>query len=92
MTFEVDVDAGAARFAYQGTSSYAFAVVYVFNRDQGEGIITTADERGAVAASQPFPAQEGDEVVVSFELESQFASTCVRLRDGPSSSSQKCDP
>ena len=70
-----------------GTELYG----YVFNRDAGQGIITTADSDGAVAATPPFPAREGDEIVVSFELEAQIASTCVHLRDGQSSSSLECD-
>jgi hypothetical protein len=66
-------------------------VVYVFNRDAGEGVITVAGPDGRVSPTAPFPAQEGDEVVISFELANQLASTCVRLRDGPSSSGLKCD-
>ena len=91
MVFEVDLDGGTARFAYDPTADYAGAVVYVFNRDAGQGIITVADPSGQVAPTTPFPAQEGDEVVVTFELDSQIASTCVRLRDGRSSSSLECD-
>jgi hypothetical protein len=91
MSFEVDLTAGTARFSYQPTADYAGAVVYVFNRDAGRGVITTADGDGAVAPTAPFPAQEGDEIVVSFELESQIASTCVHLRDGQSSSGLECD-
>ena len=88
---EVDLDLGTAQFSYQATGSYAGAIVYVFNRNVGEGVITTADERGAVAPTEPFPAREDDEIVISFELESQLVSTCVRLRDGPSSSALECD-
>ena len=91
MAFEVDVDAGSARFSYRRDSTFAGAIVYVFNRDAGEGVITTADGEGAVAPTDPFPATEGDEVVVTFELEHQLASTCVVLADGPSSSGRECD-
>jgi hypothetical protein len=91
MSFEVDVAGGTARFSYEPVADYAGAVVYVFNRDAGQGVITTADGDGGVAPTEPFPAAEGDEIVVSFELESQIASTCVRLRDGQSSSSLECD-
>ena len=65
--------------------------VYVFNRDEGRGVITTADGDGRVPPTEPFPAFEGDEIVVSFELESQIASTCVHLRDGQSNSRLECD-
>jgi hypothetical protein len=91
MAFEVDADAGVASFSYRRDATYAHAIVYVFNRDAGEGIIATADGQGAVAATQPFPAEDGDEVVVTFELESQLASTCVVVADGPSSSGRECD-
>lgn len=91
MSFELDLDAGSASFAYDPVADYAGAVVYVFNRDAGQGVITTADGDGRVAPTEPFPAAEGDEIVVSFELESQLASTCVHLRDGQSSSSLECD-
>ena len=91
MAFEVDVEAGSARFSYRREADYAHAIVYVFNRDAGEGVITTADAEGAVAPTQPFPAADGDEVVVTFELESQLASTCVVVADGPSSSGNECD-
>jgi hypothetical protein len=90
MAFEVDADAGNARFSYRAESSYAGAIVYVFNRDAGAGVITTADGDGAVDPTDPFPAADGDEVVVTFELEHQLASTCVRVADGQSSSSREC--
>jgi hypothetical protein len=91
MSFELDLDAGTASFAYDPVADYSGAVVYVFNRDAGRGVITTADGDGRVPPTEPFPAAEGDEIVVSFELESQIASTCVHLRDGQSSSSLECD-
>lgn len=91
MSFEVDLDAGTASFSYDPVADYAGAVVYVFNRDAGRGIISRADGDGRVAPTEPFPAAEGDEIVVSFELESQIASTCVHLRDGQSSSGLECD-
>jgi len=89
--FAVDLGAGTATFEYEPRADYADAVVYVFNRDAGRGVITTADADGRVAPTEPFPAAEGDEIVVSFELESQIASVCVHLRDGQSSSSLECD-
>jgi len=91
MSFAVDLTGGTATFEYAPRADYAGAVVYVFNRDEGRGVITTADGDGRVPPTEPFPAFEGDEIVVSFELESQIASTCVHLRDGQSSSSLECD-
>lgn len=89
--FDVDLTGGTARFEYEPRADYADAVVYVFNRDAGRGVITTADGDGRVAPTEPFPATEGDEIVVSFELDAQIASVCVHLRDGQSSSSLECD-
>jgi nucleoside-diphosphate-sugar epimerase len=37
------------------------AKVYVFNKDQGQGIITTANINGGVPETAPFPAAIGDE-------------------------------
>jgi hypothetical protein len=91
MTFEVDLAGGTATFEYAPVADYAGAVVYVFNRDAGRGVITTADGDGRVPPTEPFPAVEGDEIVVSVELESQISSTCVHLRDGQSSSNLECD-
>jgi len=92
MTFDVDLQAGTAQFTYEANASYGGAVVYVFNRDRGRGVIETARADGSVTTSAPFPAEELDEVVVTFELETQQASTCVVLHDGPSSSQYECNP
>jgi hypothetical protein len=92
MAFEVSLEVGTARFTYDADPSYESAIVYVFNRDKGEGVITTARSDGSVAPTEPFPADEGDEVVVTFEVESQLASTCVELHSGRSSSEYECTP
>ena len=82
MEFEVDVTAGEATFAYPADDNYAGAIVYVYNRTVGEGIITTARDDGSVAQTPPFPATFGDEVAVTIEAEAQVVSTCVELTDG----------
>lgn len=89
--FSLDLDAGEASFSYAASTSYANATVYVFNREAGEGIITTAESDGSVMATPPFPAMQGDEVVVTFETEGQLSSTCITMRDGQSSSALKCN-
>ena len=89
--FALDADEGSATFRYGPDPSYGGAVVYVFNRVAGEGIITTAESDGSVLDSQPFPATEGDEIVITFETEAQLASTCVTIRDGQSSSGLECE-
>ena len=73
-------------------ADFGGAVVYVFNRDVGTGVITTARDDGSVGPTAPFPANVDDEVVISFELEAQFGSTCVRVAQGQSSSANECTP
>jgi hypothetical protein len=88
--FAFDPDGAEASFSYGPSDSFANATVYVFNREVGEGIITTAESDGSVLATPPFPAMEGDEVVVTFETQGQASSTCVTMRDGQSSSAFEC--
>jgi hypothetical protein len=85
MRFEVDVDAGEATFAYPANDNYIDAIVYVFNRSEGRGIITTARGDGSVGPTEPIPAAYGQEIAVSFEIAaSEFVSTCVVLTvNGP---------
>jgi hypothetical protein len=94
MTFEVTVQGGAssAVFRYEPTAKYGDATVYVFNRDLGEGIITTARPDGSVGPTNPVAAAVGHQIVVTFQLDEQTASTCVRLRDGQQSSTDYCGP
>jgi hypothetical protein len=91
MTFQVDVTGGTARFTYRATQRFANAVVYVFNQDQGTGIIDTAGPDGSVGPTQPFPAVTGDQVLITFELEDQAASTCVLIRDGTPLGTEVCE-
>ncbi len=107
MVFEVDElpsggDFGVARFSYDGDASLGGAVVYVFNQTLGEGVITTAEADGSVPLTAPFPvsavgepgdvgAAIGDEITISFELEEQVSSTCVRIAAGRSSFAARCD-
>jgi hypothetical protein len=84
MEFEVDITAGTSTFSYPPEDNYSDAVVYVFNRTVGEGIITTANADGSISATPPFPANFGDEVAVTIEAEAQTVGTCVVLRQtGP---------
>ncbi|HUQ02605.1 MAG TPA: hypothetical protein VM261_08930 [Kofleriaceae bacterium] len=79
MTFTVDVQAGVAIFEYGPEPNYADAVVYVFNRDRGQGVITTARPDGSVGPTDPFPAAVGDRVAVTFETTDSIAGTCVQI-------------
>lgn len=80
MTFAVDVTAGAATFTYEPESNYADAVVYVFNRDRGTGIITTARPDGSVGPTAPFPAAFGENISITFETDEAIVGSCVQLR------------
>ncbi len=91
MSFSVDTAGGTATYAYDADPSFAGAVVYVFNRSQGVGVITTADAvDGSVAPTAPFRAALGDQVVVTFELDGDLSSTCVEVREGRLSSQFEC--
>jgi hypothetical protein len=91
MSFDVDVDVGTATFSYDPDASYGLAVVYVFNRTQGTGVIDTARADGSVGPTAPFDAILDDEIVVTFEGEGQLGSTCVRVAQGQSSSARECN-
>jgi hypothetical protein len=90
ISFEVDIGAGAARFQYAPHPDFALATVYVLNRTQGVGVITTAQVDGSVAPTEPFAAALDDEVVVSFEKEGAIGSICVRLQPGQSGPALQC--
>jgi hypothetical protein len=91
MVFEIDGDAGEATFSYDPDPSYGGAIVYVFNREVGLGIITTAGPDGRVEPTPPFAGVEGDRLIISFELETQLSSRCIVLRPGRSSPANQCD-
>lgn len=90
MSFSVDLASGTARYSFDADPSYANAIVYVFNRDKGVGVITTAEADGSVLPTDPFAATEGDHVVVTYELESQLAATCIEMREGRSGPQFEC--
>ncbi len=90
--FSLDLELGQASFRYDSAPAFAGATVYIFNRDAGEGIITTAESDGSVMETPPFPAIAGDEVSVTFQSEGHSSSTCVKMRQGQSDSSQECFP
>ncbi len=94
MTFAITGDAGAthASFSYPANINYQDAVVFVFNRDRGTGIIDTARSDGSVGPTAPVEAAVGEQIVVSFQREDQTVSTCVRLREGTQSSTDYCNP
>ncbi|MEZ4404658.1 MAG: hypothetical protein R3B06_31850 [Kofleriaceae bacterium] len=90
MTFDLDVAAGAGTFSYRAEPNYANAVVYVYNRTAGTGVIATARVDGSVGPTAAFPARVGDNVAVTFETDEASASTCVVVRAGAPSSVDYC--
>ena len=82
MTFGVDANMGLATFEYRATERFADAVVYIFNRDQGTGIIATARPDGSVGPTQQFPAVVGDQILITFELGEDATSQCVLVQEG----------
>lgn len=91
ISFEVDAEAGTARFSYGPSPDFAGALVYVLDRDKGVGVITTAEDDGSVAPTDPFPADPGDDIVVTFQRDDQLSAICVQLADGPSSPARECE-
>jgi len=81
MSFEFNAGDGRAQFVYAPDPSYAGAIVYVFNRNLGEGIITTAASDGSVGPTEPFAAEVNDEIVISFEINDQLSSRCVVVNE-----------
>jgi hypothetical protein len=90
MTFGVVPAEGLATFTYRPTQRFADAIVYVYNQDQGEGIITMARPDGGVGPTRAFPAVAGDRLIVTFEVDVETVSTCVRLREGTPTASDVC--
>jgi len=83
ITFDHDEASGTATFAYTiPRGDFAFAVVYVLNRDKGEGTITSANGDGTVDPTVAFSADVGDQILVTFDVGDQLASICVMLVDG----------
>jgi hypothetical protein len=95
MNFDVTVDGSgnsSAVFTYPAEVNYQNALVYVFNRDRGTGIIETAHADGSVGPTTPVGAAVGEQVVVTFERDDQTVSSCVRLREGAQSATDYCSP
>lgn len=94
MTFTVTTTGSdsTAAFAYPPKEDYGGALVYIFNRDLGVGIIEQARPDGSVGPTRPVAARVNDQVVVSFQLEDQTVSRCIRLRDGQQDPNNYCGP
>jgi hypothetical protein len=93
MEFDIDTTApvNTAVFSYPADDRIKDSIVFVFNRDQGEGIIVSARADGSVGPTKPFPAIVNDQVVVTFQNGDQTVSTCIRIRQGTQSPTAYCD-
>jgi hypothetical protein len=94
MTFSVMIqgDNSTARFTYPPDINYIDTIVFVFNRDRGEGVIESAKSDGSVGPTAPVAAAIGEQIVVSFQREDQTVSTCIRLREGAQNANDLCGP
>ncbi|MDQ3367411.1 MAG: hypothetical protein M3680_18465 [Myxococcota bacterium] len=93
MTFDVTEGPGStATFSYPAEANYGSAIVYVYNRDLGVGIIEQARDDGSVGPTQPVAARLDDQIVVTFQLEDQTVGRCIRLRDGIQDPNTYCGP
>jgi hypothetical protein len=94
MEFHLTGDAAnhVASFMYPPDVNYVDAVVFVYNRDLGVGIIQNANTDGSVGPTPGVRAEVGHQVVISFQRDDQTVSTCVRLREGHQSSTDYCGP
>jgi hypothetical protein len=94
MTFTITVEGNNsfATFQYPAKADYGGALVYVFNRDQGVGIIEQARPDGSVGPTRAVAARENEQIVVSFQLEDQTVSRCIRVRNGQQDPTNYCGP
>jgi hypothetical protein len=81
-----------ASVAGQANVDHGFAKVVVYDRDTGEGAITTARADGSFGPTVPFPAFEGDAVEIVVERGSESRGICLILRQGRSSPANLCSP
>jgi hypothetical protein len=77
MRFPIDTQTGTATFSYGPEINFTDAQVYVYNRNREAGIIARARPDGSVGPTLPFPAQDGDNIIVSFETAQDVTSSCV---------------
>jgi hypothetical protein len=85
MSFAVDEIAGTATYAAGRDALFSGALVYVFNRTQGVGVITTAELDGSVAPTMPFAASLSptpDAILVTYQVGDDLVSACAVLAQG----------
>ncbi len=82
ISFDHDDVSGTATFSYAVDPDFGGSLVYVLNRDKGVGVIDTARSDGTVGPTDPFMADIGDRILITFDLGDQLASICVLLAAG----------
>ena len=92
MQFDVDGAGSAATFTYPANINYENSILYLYNRDQGVGIIEATRPDGSVGPTRPLSAELGNRIVVSFQRDDLAVSTCIRLRNGAQSRNDPCGP
>jgi len=93
MVFAVDGVGGSnstAVFTYPPDVNYQEALVFVFNRDRGTGVIQQANDDGSVGPTPPIMAAIDEQIVVTFQRDDQTVSTCIRLRNGNQDPTNYC--
>ncbi len=81
-----------AIFNYEADNNLVDAIVFVYNRDRGVGIIVDANADGSVGPTPAVAAELGNEIVITFQREDQTASKCIKLREGQQSATDFCGP
>ena len=82
--------ASSASFTYPANINYERSILYLYNRDQGVGIIEATRPDGSVGPTRPLSARLGDQIVVAFQRDDLSVSTCIRLRNGAQSRTDYC--
>ena len=82
----------AATFTYPANINYESSILYLYNRDQGIGIIEATRPDGSVGPTRPLSAELGNRIVVSFQRDDLSVSTCIRLRNGAQTRNDPCGP
>lgn len=90
-SFTGDVNNTFATFHYPANVNYVDAIVIVYDRNKGKGVLQDTDADGSVT-TDPLRVDLGDDVVVSFQRDDQTVSTCVRVREGAQSATDYCGP
>jgi hypothetical protein len=90
MQFDVDGATSSATFTYPANINYENSILYLYNRDQGVGIIEATRPDGSVGPTRPLSAALGNQIIVAFQRDELSVSTCIRLRDGAQSPFDRC--